>query len=79
MLHLRSYLQIKAKNYDKVEKVSICYTVKAYVSLVCVMCLSRVSVKCSQIICCLSHKYEGHFSLNTKPVQSLRTNLYSLG
>ena len=26
MLHLQSYLQIKAKNYDKVEKVSVHYT-----------------------------------------------------
>lgn len=26
MLHLHSYLQIKAKNYDKVEKVSVHHT-----------------------------------------------------
>lgn len=48
MLLLRSYLQIKAKNYDKVEKVSILHTLKANV------CVFNMCVKCCQIICCAS-------------------------
>lgn len=48
ILLLRSYLQIKAKNYDKVEKVSILHTVKTNV------CVFNMCVKCCQIICCPS-------------------------
>lgn len=59
MLLLRFYLQIKAKNYDKVEKVSILHTLKA--NLLCVfnmckmlsdylLCISGINVEVLSVI-----------------------------
>lgn len=42
ILLLHSYLQIKAKNYDKVEKVSVPLTLKANVSCVFNVCVKLI-------------------------------------
>lgn len=63
MLLLRSYLQIKAKNYDKVEKVSILHTLKANVCVFngCKMlsdyllCVSDINV---EVILVITHSLE---------------------
>lgn len=60
MLLLRSYLQIKAKNYDKVEKVSLLHAQKAH--LVCVFNICKMlsdyllCVSGIKIISVITHK-----------------------
>lgn len=61
MLLLPSYLQIKAKNYDKVEKVSILHTLEAN-SCVFNACKSAVR----QFAMHLGYKRRGHFSHNAQ-------------
>lgn len=60
MLHLRSYLQIKAKNYDKVEKVSIHHTAEVNSCVINMykmlsgyfLCVSDLNVEVISVVVC---------------------------
>lgn len=63
MLLLRSYLQIKAKNYDKVEKVSILHTLKANL-----LCVFNVCKMLSDYLLCIPDVNEEVISVTTHQV-----------